>query len=527
MSALLKASNLNQDYQLIDNPDLSIQDRLKDYYEDQGLYDKLFDQRDLKLEGTVIEHFVNTINNLINKQAKVLFVSDYDCDGVTSLTIMMRLFEHLGLHANYYIPSRIKEGYGINCGIVEMAHRNHFDAIITLDNGIVAVEPIALANKYGIEVDIIDHHQYQELPKANAIIHPNMLDPYYEGLCTGGLTYLISKQFYEDDYSAILAMVATLADVCKVYKANRNILINGLERLNTYQGKPLPIHHLLKKQKAYSFTDISFQLVPKINAISRMDHLANVNMLAKYMLDVNDDNLDTAKQIEFINNERKRISRESADKISKNIALNENIMVVYDESLVEGLCGLIATNLVKRFNKPCLVFTKGEDCIVKGSGRSVEGFDLYACLNQFKDLFTSFGGHQKAVGLSMSQDNFDVFKKKIKSCPFKLTHCKKKCIVVHDEELKVDNFKFLNSLEPFGEGFAEPLFYIEHPKIKYKFLIKNLYPKFIFENGAEAISFDKTNFVDNIEGMVGHIEVQTFGHKTNVDINIDQIVIKE
>lgn len=525
MQALLKNSEFNEYFDVIERPDLKVSDRLKLYYHDDDLFNKLFDVRELGLKGDVINHFVKTINDLVARQAKVLIVSDYDCDGVTSLTIMVRLFEHLGLKVNYYIPSRIKEGYGISERIVEMAHTHHFDTILTLDNGIVAFDALNLAAQYGIEVNIVDHHEFKELPKVNAVLHPDLLDDYYEGLCTGGLTYLISKQFYEDDYSAILAMVATLADVCKVYKANRMILKNGLNRLNNYIGKPLPIHYLLKKQKSYTFTDISFQLVPKINAISRMDHLANINMLAMFMLDTEHKNLETVEQIDKINDVRKRLSKDLADQVTNQVDESTDIIVVYDDSLVEGLCGLIATNLVRRYNKPCIVLTDGENDLIKGSGRSVDGFDLFGSLNSIKDIFTSFGGHQKAVGCSLKKEDYPRFKELISSMKVEVAITKRPCILVDYNELKIESFNFLEELEPYGEGFEEPLFCVNHPLVKSKFLIKDLYPKFTFENGVEAISFDKSTYVNHIEAMVGHISISTFRQKPKVNINLENVVI--
>lgn len=525
MQALLKSSELSENFEFIDEPELSISERLKKYYHDETLFDKLNDERELGLTGPTIEHFKEAIDSLVNRNAKVLIVSDYDCDGVTSLTIMVRLFARLGLKVNYYIPSRIKEGYGLSVRIVEMAHKNGFDTILTLDNGIVAFDALAKAKEYGMEVNIVDHHEYQNLPDVNAIVHPNLLDDYYEGLCTGGLTYLISKQYYEDDYSAILAMVATLADVCKVFKGNRMLLKNGLERLNDYEGQPLPIHYLLKKQKSYTFSDISFQLVPKINAISRMDHLTNINMFAKFMLDTEHANLDTVEQINKINDIRKQLSRDLAEQAASDVDPNQNIIVVYDDEFVEGLCGLIATNLVRRFDKPCLVLTKGENDIIKGSGRSIDGFDLYGNLTNLKDLFTSFGGHQKAVGLSLNAKDFDEFKERLSKIKVEVVKKKKPCLLVQYAELNNDNFGFLNQLEPYGEGFEEPLFCIVRPVIKSKFLIKNLYPKFTFDNGCEAISFDKSTYVDQAEAMIGHLSFNNFNHKVKLNLNLENVVI--
>ena len=525
MQTLLRNSELNEYFDIIDNQDLKINERLKLYYHDDDLFNKLNDERELGLKGETIDKIVATIKRLVASQAKVLIVSDYDCDGVTSLTIMIRLFEHLGLKVNYYIPSRIKEGYGISERIVEMAHAHHFDTILTLDNGIVAFDALNLAAKYGIEVNIIDHHEFKELPNVNAVLHPDLLDEYYEGLCTGGLTYLVSKQFYEDDYSAILAMVATLADVCKVFKANRMILKNGLARLNNYSGKPLPIHYLLKKQKSYTFTDMSFQLVPKINAISRMDHLANINMLAMFMLDTEHENLETVEQIDRINDVRKRLSKDLADQVAMKVNPEDAIIVVYDEELVEGLCGLIATNLVRRFNKPCLVLTDGENDLIKGSGRSIDGFDLFGSLSTIKEIFTSFGGHQKAVGCSLKKEDLTKFKELVSTMKVEVETTKKPCILVNYDELTIDNFSFLSQLEPYGEGFEEPLFLIKEPIIKSKFLIKDMYPKFTFDNGAEAISFDKSAYVNYLAGITGHIGISSFKNKAKVNINIENVVI--
>ena len=517
----LNRSNVHEYYEIIDDKTLSFKDRVLLLYGNE--VNSINQLASIDLDDKYISGFKNTIDEIIRKQSKVLIVSDYDCDGICALVIMLRMFEYLKVKVNYYIPSREKEGYGISAKIVKMAKDYRFDMIITLDNGIVALEAIELANQYNIDMMIIDHHKFSELPNVKTIIHPDLLDEYHHAMCTGGLMYVLSRSFYHDDYSLVLAMMATMGDVCEVKNANRYILTEGLKAINKDIAQTYPIMKLMKKNGPYTYDDISFNIIPKINAISRMDHMTNVNIIPKFLNDFDHHNLNTLNQIEEINQLRKAISNECANRLASR-QFDDDLVLIYEEDLIEGLCGLIANNLVNKIKKPVIVLTKSNG-LIKGSARSIDGFDLHACLKAYHDFFVSFGGHKKAVGLSLQEEKLDSFKEMIKNTRVDVEVEKTKCVLISEDDLTFENLDFIKSLEPFGEGLNEPLLYLDNPKIIYKFMIKNLYPKYTLSSKVEAISFDSNMNYDDIKAMIGHAKIQFYNNKAKINFSIKQIVI--
>lgn len=519
MKLLSKNCNLESKYYLIDDQTLSFKDKVLKYLD---IDEKPQVLDNLMISGNEVELFKKRLDEAYKNNEKVLLVSDYDCDGVLSLAIMKRLLDRLKIKANYYIPSRIKEGYGINQDIVKMAKNYNFDLIITLDNGVVAKDAINLALEYDIDVMVVDHHEYIDRPNVKALIHPKVLSDEFKGLCTGGLSYFISKLYYQDEYLNILAMITTLADVCVVLNANRKILIDGLNYLNQNPSKYLPIYNLEKKSN-YSFEDISFKIIPKINAISRMDHLTNINILAKYFIELENNNFDTALQINHINDMRKDLTSKMTNKANALIE-NKAIELIYDDSFHEGLCGLIANQLVNEINRPCIVLGNNHD-ILKGSGRAVDGFDIHDYFKDFKDEFNSFGGHKKAIGLSIKKDKLDDLKEYINNHPLNIEDSLIKLIKIDEDDLTLENIEFLDSLKPYGEGLKEPLFYIDNVKVVSKFIIKGLYPKYTLDNKAEAIAFNPKLNSDNIRGFIAKLGFNSFNNKKKINISIDEIVV--
>lgn len=519
MRLLSENLNLNDKYTLIEDNSLSFKDKVFSLYSEDTLRD-LFCEDIPDFKHDELEYFKNLLEEIMSKKLKVLIVSDYDCDGVLALVIFSRLLDNLKIDYKYYIPSRIKEGYGLNDTIVDRAIKYHFDVLITIDNGVSAIDQLKKLKDNGIRTVVIDHHEYTNRPDTDVFLHPFIFDDYYHYMCSGALTLMISRAYMMDDYSVVLAMITVLSDVMKVYGVNRQILKSGIKILN--EQRYLPIVNILDKE-TYSYGDMSFGVIPKINAISRMDHMTNVNILVKYFMDLDHDNRDTALQIEKINNLRKDLSTAMCEKGLKMIKENNTINVIYDNEFHEGLCGIAANKIVSSTSKPAIVMalTNG---IYKGSGRSIDGINLYESLKKY-DGYLAFGGHEKAVGLSINKDKLDSFIDYINNLNVDYKPSKKKLIRIGMDDLTYDNIMFLESLKPFGEGFAEPLFYIEKPVIKSCFMIKNLYPKYTLANGIEAISFDSRLKVQSCEGFIGNIKLNNYRNRIKINISLKEIVL--
>lgn len=432
------------------------------------------------------------------KDKQVLIVGDYDCDGICATTITKRLLEHLGINNSYYIPSRIDEGYGLSDKIVNLANKHHYDVIITVDNGVSATSSISLANSLGIKVMIIDHHEYQEVPDCYGFIHPNLLSNDFNKLSAGALCYLLSTLFYEDDYSLVLGGLSILSDMVGVLNYNRYLLKRMINILNTkdiYQIK-------LLNGNSIDYDSLSFNAIPKINAVSRMGY--NANILVKYFLSDKQDCLRLLDSINKINDYRKNETKSECDLALSMLNRKDKLALIVSSEFKEGICGLIANRISLNYDVPCIVFSK-KDGLLKGSGRSRENFNIYEYLSNTRELFTSFGGHGQACGVCLEESRFDELKEYISSHELELLDYQKDVISVEQSDIDFDLFNKIDSLKPFGIDFKEPLIHIKDFEYKSKFLIKNKYPKFTVDNKLSAISFNEYDSYRQFSDLYAYI----------------------
>lgn len=517
MSNLLSRLEFDNTYNVIDGG--TFKERFWRYFTDVKREDLVIEDA-IRISTKEVTFFKEMIDDIKRNDKKVFIVSDYDADGVMALCIMLRLFDHLEIKANYYIPSRTNEGYGISEKIVDTAHRYGFDCIITLDNGIIAHSAIAYAKKLGLKTIVIDHHEYETSCDADIIIHPHLLDEYHQDMCTAGLVYALSQNFYDDKYSLILAMIATIGDVVPVTRCNRKIIVEGLKEYDRDELSASNIKVLAGLNAIAKAEDIAFKVVPKINAISRLDPLCNVNHFVKYF---KDDHLDvmTAEKIIKINELRKD-KTSAIIKAAQKAYNGEPFIIMHSEDYLLGLCGIVAGKLAEEYKRPAIILNKGD--LYKGSGRSYGNFDLYGFLSAFKAEFTQFGGHQKAIGITLDQKALDHLYREVKDFNFVSSAIKTDVIKIKEEEMTLDNLAFIASFEPYGEMLKRPLFYIEAPDIKSSFLIKGQYPKYSLHNGHELFSFDKDMYGVAIKGVIGTLDISSY-NKTKITMSLKQIVL--
>lgn len=448
----------------------------------------------------------------MNKE-KVFIVGDYDADGICSTTIMVNTLRQIGIECNYYIPSRVEEGYGLSKELVQRAIEYKFNLLITVDNGVKSLEAIEYA-KDKIDLMIIDHHEYEDRPDCKYFLHPNILEPEFDQMCASGLALLVANRLCEDPYNEILGMIGTVADMVPVFFQNRRIIKNGINKLK--ELKPLTITSLLSKQDI-TYDSISFDIAPKINAVSRIGE--NVNLVVKYLLEKDDDViLKGAESINKINNYRKDKTQVETE-LARISTINSNIVLSASDKFSEGLCGIIAARLVDEYKKPALVLAY-KDGIYKGSARSVDGIDLYSYLDSFKN-YATFGGHAKACGLSINEDDYNGFKAFIDKNPLptKIEYSEN-IISINDEELNLKTIEFLESLKPFGEGFKEPLFIYTPYTLNRPFMIKGIYPKWSINDDVEAISFKTLDNLNHAKSLIGNLTTSTFKDKTKINIRV-------
>ena len=462
---------------------------------------QILEDTSYKLESEDLNKVIDRILMAKAKNEKVVIVGDYDADGIMATTILVKALKSIKVDVGFYIPNRLKEGYGINKSIVNMANEKGYDLIITVDNGVVAFDALDLAKKYNIDVIVTDHHTINEKKDYNFdyILHPTYLSFGYNDLAGAGNALLIaqrllSKKEIKEYY--VYAMIATIADMVSVFGYNRSIIKNGLYVLNEIGNKHIEnlVHY---RNGKIDQQVVSFQIVPKLNTAGRLADLVNVNNLVRYfLLDDISEIERVAKTITSVNQERIKMTNNSF-KNSNEVIKYGSINIVIDESIHEGLTGLIAGRHMKKIQEPILVLTKNKN-LYKGSGRSPQGFNIFSALKPLESLMDSFGGHKQACGLSIKEENLKMFLKKLSTTTEGLIvkEYSEPFVDIDISELNLDVAKQFSKLEPFGVDFAKPLLKVrvkieEKPKI-----LAKKYLKWNVGKNVEMISFDKNLDID-------------------------------
>lgn len=390
---------------------------------------------------------------------KVFIAGDYDADGICSTAIMKRTLDRLHITNGYYIPDRLKEGYGLSAATVRAAHEKGYSLIITVDNGVKAHEAIACAKSLGMEIIVTDHHKIDEEVNADLLVHPDLMEDDYKYLCGAGVALQISRTLIgEDDELTAMAACASIGDVIPLWKQTREIVKAGMAVLRT--GRPRPLAKLMNPGSSVNETSIAFQIVPKLNSVGRMSHISNVNTVVRYLLCSDEKVLtDYCIQLERINDLRRELSaRETA--CAAKLDTGEDFAVLYDPSFHEGIVGLAAGRLAEEYRKPVLVMAKSENTY-KGSGRAPEGFDMFGFFSAF-DYLTAFGGHEAAVGLSVHEEHYERFlhdvAEKMKETDFVYEEPCEKAVLITEGMLSFENVSDLERLSPYPKDIIRPYF---------------------------------------------------------------------
>ena len=416
-----------------------------------------------------LEVAVTRIQKAVEQQEKVVVYGDYDVDGVTSATVLVGVLKELGLEAEVYLPERLNEGYGLNTQALDKLHANGCQLVITVDNGTVAVDEIAHANRLGMEVVVIDHHEpHGEMPEAVAIVNPKIKDskyPFKECAAVGVVYHLARVLVGEDEAQKYLELVGigTIADVVPLVEDNRVFAVEGLRRLNSTNRPGLQALIAIagisgKELEAYH---IGFQIGPRLNAAGRIDH-------AKLAFDVlNASNIKEAsafaENLNNLNSSRQELSSQMliAAQVQAE-AGNKKVIVVGSERWSIGVAGIVAGRLVEQFAKPALVF-EFKDGKAKGSARSVDGVHLVELIGEVEELVEQFGGHAKAAGLEVELARFDEFKTAIEQRAEKIADELLVAKVSLEMWLAADQVNLeladkLEKLAPYGFGNPTPTF---------------------------------------------------------------------
>jgi len=404
----------------------------------------------------------------INKKEKITIIGDYDVDGVTATTLMKLFFDEIEYPIETIIPNRFRDGYGLSANIIPQIKGTNL--AITVDNGISATYASQLCRDEGIELIITDHHLLPpELPQAYAIIdqkQPDCAFP-YEEVCGAQIAwYLIASiknalgiQINMLEYLELVA-IAIIADMMPLTQINRAMVISGIEAINRSNRPALKAFKEHSNKESINAEDIGFFLAPILNSAGRME---DASYAVEFLSSTNiyDARVRLERLIEF-NTQRKLTEQNITEEAIKSVDKKDSIIVVYGEDWHEGVVGIVSARVARHFEKPCIVLSQNED-ILKGSGRSFGECNLFAIVNDSRELLEKFGGHHSAVGLSMHKNKLDSFKNALENSYQKANYPKE--VIDKDilGELEFTNITFeLTSLiqkyEPYGQGNPTPKF---------------------------------------------------------------------
>lgn len=504
---------------------------------EEAVRDYLFGGMDSLADPLLMKGMRETIALLREKRdvgASIRIIGDYDIDGVNATHILLTGLRRIGAKVDTVIPDRMRDGYGVNENLIREASLAGVDTIVTCDNGIAAAQEIAFAKSLGMTVVVTDHHEipYREvdgermplLPPADVIVNPKQADCGYpfKCLCGAAVAWRLVQALYETEgipkeetlELAEFAAVATVGDIMELSGENRILVRYGLKRLEqtANPGYRALIRVNGLERKRLTAYHIGFVIGPCINASGRLDTAKR----ALELLGAADlkDALELAGDLKALNDSRKALTVKGTEEAVRQIegtALKEDrVLVVYLPECHESLAGIIAGRIRERYYRPCFVLTDGEEG-VKGSGRSIEGYHMFEEMTKVRELFTRYGGHPMAAGLSMEPDKVEELRIRLnENCT--LTDEDLVPRVSYDAVLPIQYageplIEELALLEPFGKGNEKPLFAAGNLLVKSARIIgKNANVlKLVLEDGKgtrmEAISFgDVEEELEYIEG---------------------------
>lgn len=420
---------------------------------------------------------VDRIITAVNGRESITIYGDYDVDGVTSTSLLYRFLKELGIDALYYIPDRLEEGYGLSVPAMDKIKTTGTQLVITVDSGISAFDEIAHANSIGMEVIVTDHHECREqLPEALAVVNPCREDcnyPFRELAGAGVVFKLIQALSMRLSLGKLylkyidLAALATIADVVPLAGENRIIAKYGLEAIAITKNPGLSalIDVAGLTGKTLNTYSVGFGIAPRINAAGRVgDAERAVRML------VTDDTVEAGKlacELDSENKSRQEIEAEIFKQVVQIVESDidlgtEKVIVAAGEGWHHGIIGIVASKITERYYRPSILISL-EDGIGKGSGRSIEGFNLFKALTNCESFLDRFGGHELAAGLALKAENLPLFRRAMNE--YADREIKEEDLVprikidalVEPEDISVERAEELELLAPFGAGNPGPV----------------------------------------------------------------------
>lgn len=422
------------------------------------------------------------IGDALDNGEKICIYGDYDSDGVTATALLYSYLKEEGADVCYYIPDRETEGYGLNMSAIDKIYDMGVHLIVTVDNGISAIDEANYIYQLGMSLVVTDHHQLaSELPKAEAVVNPHRPenDLTFRNYCGVGVAFKLVCAMSDEDEAVLLekyadiVAIGTIADVMPLTDENRTFVRAGLEKINS---NPRPsIDALIKSNgsKKYSSSDVAFGICPRINAMGRM---GDASRALEFLISDNKQDCDfMCEQLNIENSHRQETEKEIFDSIERQIADNpklvkSRVIVIAGEGYHFGVIGIVASRIVDKYGKPAIVIGIDENGLAHGSARSIPGFNIFEAISSCENDLVRFGGHPLAAGVTLQKDKIDLFRQRLNDYAFSeyqsmppqelLLDCK-----LSPFYLTLDLMDSLEKLEPYGEGNPQALFGIFNMKL--------------------------------------------------------------
>ncbi len=449
------------------------------------------------------------IKEAIKKREKIAIVGDYDVDGVVSSAIIGEFFDDLKIEYSIKIPDRFKNGYGISPQIVQELDAN---LIITVDNGITAIDAAKICKKRGIDLIITDHHTpINDIPEAFAVINPKQKECEFPSteICGAQVAWYLCAALKKElninyDLSKFLDIlsIAIIADMMELKDINRTMVRSGLKYLNKSKRFSIQAIKTAFNKENFTSEDISFLLAPLLNSAGRMDH-ANIsyNFLKSKSLK---EAFFRLEHLIELNNKRKETEKELLQKAEEFVEKDKPIIIAWGENWHEGVIGIVAAKLVRKYEVPVILFSVNKD-LAKGSARSVGEINIIDIIKKQKDILLGYGGHKGAAGISIKKENLPLFKKRMQeyfsNIPKDLFSPKEEILgEIDPKEIDFQLLEILNYFEPYGQENPIPLFIIKDAYVKIDKLIgkhKN-HQKLILQKESTTLESLDFNFEERV-----------------------------
>ncbi len=447
----------------------------------------------------------------LERYEKILIYGDYDVDGTTGAALLYMFFRKLGANVEFYIPDRLKEGYGISAAGVEFAASSGFTLLISVDCGVAASKEIALASSKGIDTIVCDHHEVEDCPDAVAVLDPIKpgCDYPFKYLSGCGVAYKFAKAVsirlgkneLPDEYLDLVA-IAAAADVVPLVGENRILVQAGFEAIGRHPRAG--IKALLESSRVdvgrLTTGQVSFNIAPRINAVGR---LGDAKRAVELLITDSPELAEDFAQILESENAHRKILDEKTFSEAQEMALemlshgDRNSFVLHRDSWHPGVIGIVASRIVESFYKPTIMLATA-DGVVRGSARSVVGYDIFAAIRECSDLLLQFGGHKVAAGMALLPENLQAFREKFEEVVSRtLTEELKTPVISIDSDLDLsdvdgDFMKTLKMFEPFGPHNAKPVFRTSNVYLSDSRIVGNSHLKMKLK--SNGVTFDAIKF---------------------------------